>query len=128
VLTLLADPHDDTRTLYREFLEQQGWRTLEATDGRAAVTTALRSHPDAIVAELRLGEINAFELCRIIRSDAELRATAVVVLTAEERALLPQFARAFGATAVLRKPCLPEHLARTLEDLFNRGSDQRRAG
>jgi len=128
VLTLLADPHDDTRHLYKDFLEQQGWQTIEAADGRTALTAALHAHPDAIIAELRLGEIDAFELCRIIRSDAELRATRIVVLTAEGRDLPPQFARAFGASAVLTKPCLPELLAQTLAELFTRGIDQRRAG
>ena len=61
-LVLLVDDQEDSREMYRYFLEFCGFRTVEAGDGHAALE-AVRTHsPDVIVSDLLLPILSGFDL------------------------------------------------------------------
>src|SRR5690242_14771118 len=82
---LVADPDEDTRTLYRLALPPAGWEVSEASDGRDALTQALAEPPTFIITELRLPLIDGFALCEILRRDPATHSVPILVVTTETR-------------------------------------------
>jgi two-component system cell cycle response regulator DivK len=101
---LIAEPHGDTRALYRQALTEHGASIAEAADGREALVHALARVPTLIVAELSLPFIDGVELCEILRRDRHTAHVPFVAVTAEARLEHAERAKKAGADAVLIKP------------------------
>jgi PAS domain S-box-containing protein len=67
-----------------QILRKAGWNTLEAADGTAALREA-RQRPDLILLDVRLPDIDGFEVCRQIKADPALADLPVVMLSAALR-------------------------------------------
>lgn len=115
---LVADPDADTRRLYTTLFVAEGWRCLEASDGRDALVQALTLAPSLCVSELRLPMIDGLSLCKELRKDPQTEHLPILFVTAEARAEQLARARRVGASAVLVKPTPPETIVRTAADLI----------
>jgi CheY-like chemotaxis protein len=109
-LTLLADRDRDARTLYAEYLRRSGCAVEEAEDGREALAKVLSRHPDIVVTQTWLPGIDGFQLCQLLRADVTTENIPIVFVAREAFTQDVDRAHAFGATAVLVKPLLPERL------------------
>jgi DNA-binding response OmpR family regulator len=65
---LIIDDDDPLRDTLSVMLEQEGFRVLQAADGRRGLAQVLTLKPDLIVSDLRLPGISGMELCRQIRA------------------------------------------------------------
>ena len=65
---LVVDEDHDTRAVLRHVLELEGWRVVEAAEGREALSQDSRAHPDAIITSLRVPGMRGEELVARIRS------------------------------------------------------------
>ncbi len=63
-------------------LRQAGYQVLTARDGREAFEIAKRDHPHIVVSDVAMPETDGIELCRLIRADAELHATPILLVSA----------------------------------------------
>ena len=124
VLALLVDRDCDTRKMYAQFL-RHSCAIEEADDGREALAKALSQHPDIIVTDSRLPGMSGVELCRILRSDAATRDTAIVFVTGDAFTADVERAQESGADAVLVKPCLPETLFLNIKRLLAQSAELR---
>ena len=123
---LIVDCHDDTRTLYREYLDRAGYVVEEAADGREALAKAIAHRHDFIVADTRLPGIDGYQLFQLLRRDTSTMATRLIIVTSDGMVQDLERARAAGADATLVKPCLPETLFAEMLRLLER--DPRPAG
>ena len=103
---LIADPDEDTRSLYREWFRSEGWDIVEVADGRDALVQALVSQPSLLITELRLPFVDGYALCEVLRRDAATRSLPIMVVTTETRLTEVARARRAGATTILHKPAL----------------------
>ncbi len=115
-LVLVVDDSQDNREMYVEFLEMSGHRTIEASDGGEAVERARSHMPDAIVMDLTLPTMSGWEAVSQIRADTRTAGIPVLALTGQ--AVRVSDARAAGFSALLEKPCVPEELARIVNELI----------
>jgi DNA-binding response OmpR family regulator len=79
---ILADDEERWRLIVRDFLEQEGYTVLEASNGLEAVSL-LRSNPDAalVVLDIMMPRMNGLEACREIRSFSQV---PILMVTARE--------------------------------------------
>ena len=63
-------------------LDGSGHRILAARNGWAALEIARRAHPDLMLLDVMMPEIDGFEVCRAIKADPETRDTTVIFLSA----------------------------------------------
>ncbi len=80
---LVVDDEEDLVTTVTYALEQEGWETRTAFDGRTALEQAAREPaPDLILLDLMLPDISGTEVCRELRSQSHTQGIPVVMLTA----------------------------------------------
>ncbi|NLF40473.1 sigma-54-dependent Fis family transcriptional regulator [bacterium] len=65
---LIVDDDVHHRAMVRANLEQFGYRTLEVSNGRDAIETARREHPNLIIMDMRLPECDGITAMREIRA------------------------------------------------------------
>jgi DNA-binding response OmpR family regulator len=76
---LVVDDESVVREVVVKYLRREGYRTLEAGDGDAAVALVEHEHPDLVVLDLMLPGTDGLAVCRRIRERSEL---PVIMLTA----------------------------------------------
>lgn len=79
---LLVDDEEDLLDLLEYNLEQEGFETVLARDGREGLKKAGEAHPDLIILDIMMPKMDGIEVCRRIRKDAHLRSTPILMLTA----------------------------------------------
>ncbi len=120
---MIVDDDADIRELIAHILEREGFTTLGAGDGRAALALALKRHPALVILDLQLpvigGEVIAGHLHAIYG-----RSIPILVVSAEPEA--EEVAAQIGAIACLPKPFDPPDLLSFIRYALARGVAPRR--
>jgi two-component system, chemotaxis family, chemotaxis protein CheY len=119
---LIADPDSDTRLLYREAFQREGFDVIEASDGRDALTKALMEPPALVITEIDLPILDGIALCEVLRRDAMTRSVPIFVVTMETRAPVLERTRRAGANMILAKPAPLAAIVNDIRRLMTRSS------
>jgi DNA-binding NarL/FixJ family response regulator len=80
---LIVDDHDSFRSFARALLAADGFEVAgEATDGESALEQAARLHPDVVLLDVQLPDIDGFEVARRLAANPE--APAVVLTSSRD--------------------------------------------
>ena len=110
---LVADDSVFVRTQIVKIVQALGHETAEAADGAEAVGEFERWHPDLVLLDITMPEMDGLEaLRRILGTDPE---AAVVMVSARAANLVIVDALSIGARDFLSKPIDPDKLARIIE-------------
>lgn len=104
---LLVEDNEDNRIIYSTVLRHTGYEVVEAQDGVQAVALARRLHPDLILMDISIPEIDGWEATKILRQDPTTREIPIIALTAHALADDRERATAVGFTSYLAKPIEP---------------------
>jgi two-component system cell cycle response regulator DivK len=107
---LLLEPHRDSREMYVEFLEYDGF--VVRTPATVAEAVTLAPTVDAVVTEITVavGD-DGLQLVRQLRRTPSTRSVPIVVLTANAFKQDAARAQEAGCDLFLAKPCVPADLA-----------------
>jgi CheY-like chemotaxis protein len=111
---LLAEDFEDTRDVYAFYLRLEGFTVHDLPDGTRVLALAIELQPDVVVLDLALPGVDGYALTAELRAHPLTAHLPIVVLSAHAYPEDEQRARDAGASAFLRKPCLPAELAATL--------------
>jgi signal transduction histidine kinase len=116
---LVVDDSDQGRYVAVRVLRAAGFRTLEAATGRDAVVLADREKPDLVLLDIRLPDIDGFEVCRQLRQNESLPTLAIVQTSATfEGAEYRVRALDTGADTFLADPVEPAVLVATIRAML----------
>jgi len=89
-LALIVDDELTNRMILRSLLKKQGYDTVEAENGRQAVTLYRERQPDIIFMDVMMPEMDGYEATRIIKAESGNHFVPVIFLTAvtDEESLL----------------------------------------
>lgn len=104
---LLVEDNEDNRIIYSTVLRHTGYEVVEALDGVQAVALARSVHPDLILMDISLPEIDGWEATTILRKDPLTRDIPIIALTAHALADDRERANAMGFSSYLAKPIEP---------------------
>ena len=126
---LIVDDDASQRDLLKRTLEKDGWETIRAHNGRAALEAVRARTPSIIILDLMMPEMDGFELINTLRKNPETREIPVVVLTAMDLSNADQMMLASNVTEVLRKGASSrDEVLKIVKDLvestMNRGSNK----
>jgi len=69
---LIVDDHPSFRASARMLLECEGYEVIgEAEDGQSALEAVTRLHPDVVLLDVQLPDIDGFDVCERITSHLE---------------------------------------------------------
>jgi two-component system alkaline phosphatase synthesis response regulator PhoP len=77
---LVVDDQRNMRQMVRNYLEQAGYRVVEAADGQEALFVARHEKPDLIILDIMMPEMDGYEFMRVFSKESE---TPVIMLTAK---------------------------------------------
>jgi threonine synthase len=81
----IVDDTADARRLIRRILQSQGEYTIfEATNGREALELVKREHPDLLILDLMMPEMDGFAVLDALKNDPNTANIPVIVSTAKE--------------------------------------------
>lgn len=101
---LIAEDSEELRDFLKTFLEGQGYRVLEAREGREAVGAALRERPDLILMDLGLPGTDGLTAVRKIREHTTAAETPILIVSAYDRVEYRTEAVEAGCGGYLIKP------------------------
>ncbi|MBI3579053.1 MAG: response regulator [Ignavibacteriales bacterium] len=101
---LIVDDEPAWLKLMGRTLRDAGYLVKEADSGSAALTALQKYKPDLIVSDLRMPDMNGFDLLDHIKKLPKLSATPVVFLSAIDDFHAKKVAQELGAVACIPKP------------------------
>ena len=119
---LLVDDNEDVRALIRFWLEERGYCVVQATNGEAAVETALRERPAIILMDICMPQLDGFTAARRIRAREELRSIPILAISAHDIQELQGAAIDAGCDELLAKPVESDKLEDALCRLLTSGN------
>lgn len=113
IKVLIVEDDREQANLLEQTLSSIGWIAMKATSGEDGLIQTLKHKPQLIVVDIQLPDFNGFEFCRRIKSDSQIKATPVLMITGTyQRDEDKLRAQALGADAYMLKPFhLTEFLA-----------------
>ncbi len=101
---LVVDDERKILSLVRAYLEREGYRVIEATDGHQALEAFHRGAPDLIILDIMLPKVDGLEVCREIRRTSEV---PIIMLTARDEDTDKLIGLELGADDYITKPFSP---------------------
>src|SRR5204863_4273769 len=118
-LILVVDDSDPGRYVAVRTLRNAGFRVIEAATGHDALTQADAEKPHLVLLDIRLPDIDGFEVCRKLRQNPSLPSLAIVQMSATfEAAEYRVRALEGGADTFLPDPIDPAVLVATVRAML----------
>jgi two-component system alkaline phosphatase synthesis response regulator PhoP len=117
---LVTEDEPITRMLVKLLLERENFQVLEATNGREAIEIATREHPDLLLMDLNMPEMDGYQALERLRRNFAMSTLPVVVLTAEDGPGVEKRVLEAGADDYIVKPFDPEILLSRVHAVFRR--------
>mgnify|MGYP003394811359 CR=1 FL=1 len=119
-LVLIVEDDEDSREVYKEVLEENGFEVETATSGTEGLRLARELHPGAILMDISVPEMDGWTVTTQLKSDPATVDIPVIIVTAyafpEDRAR----ARRVGCDGFLTKPCEPSRVLAEIQRLLTR--------
>lgn len=114
---LIVDDHVLNRQFLMVLLGYSGHHLIEAADGAKGLDLARQKHPDLIITDILMPNMNGYEFVAQLRAIPSISETPVIFYTAayHEREA-GMMARACGVRWILPKPSDPELILKTVHD------------
>ncbi len=123
-VALVVDDSASIRAAVRSHLEGMGFIVTAVASAEEAYREAVMRPPTIVVSDVRMNGLSGVHLARLIRSDAELSRTPIVLLTAQNDPRSRFWGRHAGADAYITK----ENALAELSDTVHRVLAQRPSG
>ncbi len=117
---LLVDDEQDILEIVGYNLSQEGYQIVTASNGRDAIVKAKKEHPQLIIMDVMMPEMDGMEACENIRKIPELQDTIITFLTARSEDYSQVAGFDAGADDYIAKPIKPKVLVSKVQALLRR--------
>ena len=114
---LFIEDDDQIRLAIRMALEDEGYEVEEAEDGRSGLASFERDEPDLVLLDLRLPDIQGFDVCRSMRARSIV---PIIIVTAQTDTYDLVAGLEAGADDYVTKPVVTKELAARMRALLRR--------
>jgi DNA-binding response OmpR family regulator len=119
---LLVDDEQNILDLAALYLGQEGFRTLTARDGQAALDRFKADRPAFIVLDLMLPKVDGWQVCKRIRAESDV---PILMLTARDDDVDKIVGLELGADDYMTKPFNPRELVARIKAILRRTEPRR---
>jgi two-component system cell cycle sensor histidine kinase/response regulator CckA len=108
---LVVDDSAVSHEIARKTLNHGGHRVIEAWDGRQAVILAQDNHPDLVLTDVLMPDMDGYQLAQALRGNPDTAGIPVLFYTANYREdEVRPLAAAYGVRRILAKTARPQEL------------------
>lgn len=116
---LITDDNKIIRNIVRLILENQGHAVFEAVNGLDALSKVNECHPDLIIMDVMMPEMDGLTACKNIKSNEATAKVPIVILSANTSAQNKASGYEAGAEMYLEKPVVPALLNETICNILS---------
>jgi DNA-binding response OmpR family regulator len=117
---LVVDDQSSVRQLVQDYLTEQCFRVVTATDGQNAIYTARHEKPDLILLDIMMPRMDGYQFLRQFREEAQ---TPVIIITAREEETDAVLGLDLGADDYVVKPFRMRELTARIRAVLRRMED-----
>jgi two-component system alkaline phosphatase synthesis response regulator PhoP len=117
---LIVDDEEDIRNILDYNLKKEGFITYTAQNGLEALEVAKSNHPDLILLDVMMPEMDGMEVCEVLRSIKGFEQTYICFLTARSEDYSQVAGLDAGADDYIAKPIKNRVLVSKINALFRR--------
>ncbi len=111
---LVIENEESIRENILELLEIEDFETLAAENGKIGLAVAQKSHPDLILCDVMMPELDGYGVLEALRKDPETMMIPFIFLTAKADKLDLRKGMELGADDYLTKPFTPHELLKAI--------------
>jgi CheY-like chemotaxis protein len=100
---LVVDDSDDTRDMMSKLLEMESFTVVTAEDGYAGLKIAAAEHPDLIITDINMPNLNGIEMIKQLRKRPGFERVPIMAITAYGNGVAKEALEA-GADRAATKP------------------------
>lgn len=115
---LVVEDDESMARVLSVIFESSGYDVHVEHSGRAAIGYAAETAVNLVVLDLRLPDLNGYEVCKAIRRFSNSWELPILMLTGMDKPVDQLRGFAFGADAYLTKPCDPDEILKTVSSLI----------
>ncbi len=112
---VVADDDTATRMMLTQILKRQHYRVIDVSNGRLACEAVAREHPDVVLLDWEMPEMDGLAALKVLKSDNVTRGIPVVMLTTQAQIEERVLAIEAGVQDFLIKPCHPRELVARID-------------
>jgi two-component system, OmpR family, alkaline phosphatase synthesis response regulator PhoP len=101
---LVVDDEPHVLSVVKRRLEGAGYEVTTAEEGHAGLRKARTEHPDLIVLDLILPNMNGYQICAMLKGDKSYRHIPIMMLTVRSQEKDVAEGMRVGANAYMTKP------------------------
>ncbi len=117
IKVLVVDDQSSVRQLLQDYLTEQGFKVITATDGQNAIYTARHEEPDLILLDIMMPRMDGYDFLRQYRQE---RQTPVIIITAREEETDAVVGLELGADDYVIKPFRMRELVARMHAVLRR--------
>jgi two-component system alkaline phosphatase synthesis response regulator PhoP len=114
---LVVDDERQIAQIARDYLEHAGFAVITAADGRDALARARAHHPDLVVLDLGLPNVDGLDVAKTLRRESDV---PIIMLTARVEESDRLIGLAVGADDYVTKPFSPRELVARVQAVLRR--------
>ncbi|MFC1880210.1 response regulator transcription factor [Thermodesulfobacteriota bacterium] len=115
---LIVDDEPGVVVPVQFLMEQQGYKVIIANNGEDALALIYKYKPNLVLLDIMLPGIDGYEVCEIVRLNANYRNVKIIFLTAKGREAEIAKGLALGADAYITKPFSNDALVVKVKELL----------
>jgi DNA-binding response OmpR family regulator len=109
-LVLIVEDEDDIRELLEYNLKQEGFEVFSIVRGDLAFDAIKQKNPQLVLLDLMLPGMTGIEICKKVRSDAQIKSMPIIMVTAKDTESDIVVGLELGADDYIAKPFSPKEL------------------
>ncbi len=117
---LIVEDEKDIVKMLDYNLKKEGFRTVSCNDGERALDLANREHPDLILLDLMLPNLDGLEVCKELKKQDKTASIPVIILTAKAQESDKIVGLELGADDYVTKPFSPRELIARIKAVLRR--------
>ncbi len=112
---LIVEDEPEANKLLGMLVRLRGYQTRSAFSGREALQQIEQEHPDVVLLDLMMPDLNGYEVCKILKSSKATSLIPLVVVTARIAAENRIESFCLGADDFVAKPYTPDQIFHALD-------------
>ncbi len=121
---LIVDDESDILDFLSYNLKKEGFEVFTAINGKNALDIASKVHPNLIILDIMMPEMDGIETCKALRHNPDFNDTVIAFLTARDEDLSQIKALDVGGDDYIAKPIKPQLLISRVKALLRRNKNE----